>query len=131
VALQNVDFLSIKPWFQLSKEHKQTGFGKGNSFYFNGIHKFFEGLEAKIVTKYRTGSCFPVIGHGKLNVSTCKGKRLRNETDFIRESLGKFYFRSLYRIAHKEDLITFFKEIKLTSKWAEKFVDRLLKGNRK
>jgi excinuclease ABC subunit A len=113
------DFPIHKPWYQLSDEQKQLVW-EGNS-YFTGIHKFFEGLEEKsykiqnrvMLSRYR----------GKTKCSTCKGKRLRKETDYVKVS-GKS-ISDLVELPI-EDLIGFFKDIKLRSN-DEKIANRLLR----
>tara|TARA_R110000868_G_scaffold3811_13_gene23578 strand:- start:14044 stop:16827 length:2784 start_codon:yes stop_codon:yes gene_type:complete len=113
------DFPIHKPWYQLSDEQKQLVWD-GNS-YFTGIHKFFAGLEEKsykiqnrvMLSRYR----------GKTKCSICKGRRLRKETDYVKIS-GKS-ISDLVELPI-EDLITFFKEMKLSSNDG-KIVDRLLK----
>ena len=113
------DFPIHKPWYQLSDEQKQLVW-EGNS-YFTGIHKFFEGLEEKsykiqnrvMLSRYR----------GKTKCSTCKGRRLRKETDYVKVS-GKS-ISDLVELPIDE-LIGFFKNIKLSIN-EEKIVNRLLK----
>ncbi|MEZ4971150.1 MAG: excinuclease ABC subunit UvrA [Flavobacteriaceae bacterium] len=113
------DFPIHKPWYQLSEEQKQLVWD-GNS-HFTGIHKFFEGLEEKsykiqnrvMLSRYR----------GKTKCSACKGKRLRKETNYVKVS-GKS-ISDLVELPI-EDLISFFKNIKLSSH-EEKISNRLLK----
>ena len=113
------DFPIHKPWYQLSDEQKQLVWD-GNS-YFTGIHKFFGGLEEKsykiqnrvMLSRYR----------GKTKCSTCKGRRLRKETDYVKIS-GKS-ISDLVELPI-EDLIRFFKDIKLSSN-DEKIASRLLR----
>ena len=113
------DFPIHKPWYQLSDEQKQLVWD-GNS-YFTGIHKFFGGLEEKsykiqnrvMLSRYR----------GKTKCSTCKGRRLRKETDYVKVS-GKS-ISDLVELPI-EDLIRFFKAIKLSSN-DEKIARRLLR----
>lgn len=113
------DFPIHKPWYQLSDEQKQLVW-EGNS-YFTGIHKFFEGLEEKsykiqnrvMLSRYR----------GKTKCSTCKGRRLRKETDYVKIS-GKS-ISDLVELPI-EELIGFFKNIKLSIN-DEKIVNRLLR----
>ncbi|SMG26668.1 excinuclease ABC subunit UvrA [Arenibacter troitsensis] len=113
------DFPIHKPWYQLSDEQKQLVW-EGNS-YFTGIHKFFEGLEEKsykiqnrvMLSRYR----------GKTKCSTCKGRRLRKETDYVKIS-GKS-ISDLVELAI-EELIGFFKNIKLSIN-DEKIANRLLR----
>ena len=113
------DFPIHKPWYQLSDEQKQLVWD-GNS-YFTGIHKFFGGLEEKsykiqnrvMLSRYR----------GKTKCSTCKGRRLRKETDYVKVS-GKS-ISDLVELPI-EDLIRYFKDIKLSSN-DEKIASRLLR----
>lgn len=113
------EFPIHKPWYQLSDEQKQLVWD-GNS-YFTGIHKFFGGLEEKsykiqnrvMLSRYR----------GKTKCSTCKGRRLRKETDYVKVS-GKS-ISDLVELPI-EDLIRFFKDIKLSSN-DEKIANRLLR----
>ncbi|MDL5512764.1 excinuclease ABC subunit UvrA [Arenibacter sp. M-2] len=113
------DFPIHKPWYQLSDQQKQLVW-EGNS-YFTGIHKFFEGLEEKsykiqnrvMLSRYR----------GKTKCSTCKGRRLRKETDYVKIS-GKS-ISDLVELPI-EDLIGFFKEIELSFN-EEKIANRLLR----
>lgn len=113
------DFPIHKPWYQLSDDQKQLVWD-GNS-YFTGIHKFFGGLEEKsykiqnrvMLSRYR----------GKTKCSTCKGRRLRKETDYVKVS-GKS-ISDLVELPI-EDLIRFFKAIKLSSN-DEKIASRLLR----
>ncbi|PXX24983.1 excinuclease ABC subunit UvrA [Arenibacter sp. ARW7G5Y1] len=113
------DFPIHKPWYQLSDQQKQLVW-EGNS-YFTGIHKFFEGLEEKsykiqnrvMLSRYR----------GKTKCSTCKGRRLRKETDYVKIS-GKS-ISDLVELPI-EDLIGFFKEIDLSFN-EEKIANRLLR----
>ncbi|MCM4163287.1 MULTISPECIES: excinuclease ABC subunit UvrA [unclassified Arenibacter] len=118
-AAYKFDFPIHKPWYQLSDGQKQVVWDGNN--YFTGIHKFFEGLEEKsykiqnrvMLSRYR----------GKTKCSTCKGKRLRKETDYIKIS-GKS-ISDLVELPI-EDLIDFFKNIQLDSN-EEKIANRLLK----
>ncbi|WP_299190358.1 excinuclease ABC subunit UvrA [uncultured Aquimarina sp.] len=74
------DFPIHKPYFELSSEHKEL-LWKGNK-YFEGIDSFFIELEAKaykiqnrvMLSRYR----------GKTKCATCKGKRLRAETNYVK-----------------------------------------------
>lgn len=73
------DFPIHKPYFELSEEQKQL-LWDGNE-YFKGIHGFFKFLEAKaykiqnrvMLSRYR----------GKTKCQTCKGKRLRPESNYV------------------------------------------------
>ena len=74
------DFPIHKPYFELSDANKEL-LWKGNE-YFEGITSFFEELEAKaykiqnrvMLSRYR----------GKTKCNTCKGKRLRKESNYIK-----------------------------------------------
>ncbi|MDT0552299.1 excinuclease ABC subunit UvrA [Urechidicola vernalis] len=76
------DFPIHRPYFELSEEQKELVWN-GNE-YFDGLHAFFKHLEAKsykiqyrvMLSRYR----------GKTKCSTCDGRRLRKETDFIKIS---------------------------------------------
>ncbi len=95
-----------KPWFQLTALQKQLVW-EGNS-YFTGIHDFFLGLEEKsykiqnrvMLSRYR----------GKTKCPTCKGKRLRKETNDV-----KVDKKSISDLVEQpiEDLIVFFDSITL------------------
>ena len=100
------DFPIHKPWFQLTEEQKQLVWD-GNS-HFSGINDFFLGLEEKsykiqnrvMLSRYR----------GKTRCTTCKGKRLRKETDYV-----KVNEKSISDLVEQpiEDLINFFDTITL------------------
>ena len=74
------DFPIHKPFFELSAEQKQL-IWDGNK-YFTGLNDFFSELEEKnykiqnrvLLSRYR----------GKTKCTTCKGKRLRQEANFIK-----------------------------------------------
>lgn len=74
------DFPIHKPWFELSESQKQLVWD-GNK-YFEGLNSFFSFLESKsykiqnrvMLSRYR----------GKTKCSTCKGKRLRPETAYVK-----------------------------------------------
>lgn len=74
------DFPIHKPFFELSTEQKQL-IWDGNK-YFTGLNDFFSELEEKnykiqnrvLLSRYR----------GKTKCTTCKGKRLRQEANFIK-----------------------------------------------
>ncbi len=101
------DFPIHRPYFELSEEQK-TLLWKGNS-YFEGLHQFFKELESKsykiqfrvMLSRYR----------GKTKCSTCEGKRLRKETNYIKvdgKNISELVDLPL------DELIVFFKNIKLT-----------------
>lgn len=74
------DFPIHKPYFELSEEHKQL-LWDGNK-YFVGLTYFFKELEEKsykiqnrvMLSRYR----------GKTKCTACKGKRLREEANFVK-----------------------------------------------
>ncbi len=74
------DFPIHRPWFELTEEEKQLVWD-GNQ-YFEGLHSFFKFLEEKsykiqnrvMLSRYR----------GKTKCSTCKGKRLRPEAEYVK-----------------------------------------------
>ena len=74
------DFPIHKPYFQLSKEHKEV-LWQGNK-HFKGIHAFFQRLEKKnykiqnrvMLSRYR----------GRTTCTSCQGKRLRKETQYVK-----------------------------------------------
>ncbi|AIZ42578.1 excinuclease ABC subunit UvrA [Cellulophaga baltica] len=112
------DFPIHKPWFQLTDEQKQLVWD-GNK-HFTGISDFFLALEEKsykiqnrvMLSRYR----------GKTRCTTCKGKRLRKETDYVKVD-GK----SISDLVEQpiEDLITFFDAITL-NETDKKIASRLL-----
>jgi excinuclease ABC subunit A len=74
------DFPIHKPYFELSNEQKEL-IWTGNSF-FQGLNDFFKELEAKnykiqnrvMLSRYR----------GKTKCTACKGKRLREEANYVK-----------------------------------------------
>lgn len=112
------DFPIHKPVFQLSEEHKQL-LWNGNK-YFTGLHDFFKELEEKnykiqnrvMLSRYR----------GKTKCPTCKGKRLRIETNNIK--IGGKTVSELVDLPIK-NLIIFFQELEL-SEYDQKVAKRLL-----
>ncbi len=113
------DFPIHKPWFQLNEEHKELVW-KGND-HFVGLDKFFATLEEKsykiqnrvMLSRYR----------GKTKCNSCKGKRLRKETDYV-----KVYGKSISDLVELsiEKLIVFFDSMQLGTHDA-KIASRLLK----
>ncbi|WKB80879.1 excinuclease ABC subunit UvrA [Cellulophaga lytica] len=79
-AAYKFDFPIHKSWFELTEEQKQLVWD-GNK-YFTGLNNFFAMLEEKsykiqnrvMLSRYR----------GKTKCATCKGKRLRPETDYVK-----------------------------------------------
>jgi len=112
------DFPIHKPFFQLTKEQKQV-IWNGNEL-FTGLNVFFKELEEKnykiqnrvMLSRYR----------GKTKCSSCKGKRLRPETNNIK--IGQKTISDLVDISIK-DLIAFFKKLEL-SEYDLKVAKRLL-----
>lgn len=101
------DFPIHKPWFELSEEQKQLVWD-GND-HFIGLHKFFTTLEEKsykiqnrvMLSRYR----------GKTKCNSCKGKRLRKETDYVK--VGVKSITDLVELSI-ENLILFFTSLKLS-----------------
>ena len=96
-----------KPWYQLSEEQKLLVW-QGNE-HFIGIDKFFRQLEEKsykiqnrvMLSRYR----------GKTKCSSCKGKRLRMETNYIKidnKSISDLVELSI------ENLILFFDQLTIS-----------------
>ncbi len=107
-----------KPFFELSDEQKAL-IWKGNE-YFEGLNTFFTELESKaykiqnrvMLSRYR----------GKTKCSVCRGKRLREEADYVK--IKNATITSLVDLPIK-DLISFFKALKL-NKYDTKIAKRLL-----
>lgn len=112
------DFPIHKPFYQLSEDQKQL-IWNGNS-YFTGLNDFFHELEEKnykiqnrvMLSRYR----------GKTKCSTCKGKRLRKEANYIK--VGNKTISDLVDLPIK-NLISFFTELQL-SDYDLKVAKRLL-----
>ncbi|MGC4039466.1 MAG: excinuclease ABC subunit UvrA [Flavobacterium sp.] len=112
------DFPIHKPYFELTDEQKDLVW-KGNS-YFTGLDDFFQELEEKnykiqnrvMLSRYR----------GKTRCTTCKGKRLRKEANYIKidgKTISELVDMPIKR------LIPFFSELKL-SEYDQKVAKRLL-----
>ena len=101
------DFPIHKPYFELSSAQKDL-LWKGNQ-YFTGLHNFFKELEEKnykiqnrvMLSRYR----------GKTKCSTCKGKRLRHEANYVK--IGGKTISDLVDLSIKR-LIPFFDELHLS-----------------
>jgi len=112
------DFPIHKPYFELTDEQKDLVW-KGNKF-FTGLNDFFQELEEKnykiqnrvMLSRYR----------GKTKCTTCKGKRLRKEANYI--SVGGKTISDLVDMPIKR-LIPFFKALQL-SEYDAKVAKRLL-----
>jgi excinuclease ABC subunit A len=112
------DFPIHKPFFELTDEQKDLVW-KGNK-YFAGLDDFFKELEDKnykiqnrvMLSRYR----------GKTKCTTCKGKRLRKEANYI--TVGGSTISELVDLSIKR-LIPFFNELPL-SEYDAKVAKRLL-----
>ncbi|WP_405604537.1 excinuclease ABC subunit UvrA [Polaribacter sp. Asnod1-A03] len=107
-----------KPWFELTEAQKELVWNGNKSF--NGIHHFFKVLEEKsykiqnrvMLSRYR----------GKTKCTSCNGKRLRHETNFVK--INEKTISDLVTLP-LDELAVFFKNIKL-DKYEEKIGKRLL-----
>ncbi|MHC5309283.1 excinuclease ABC subunit UvrA [Myroides sp. LJL116] len=112
------DFPIHKPIFELSKE-QQDLLWEGNS-YFTGLNDFFAELEQKnykiqnrvLLSRYR----------GKTKCPTCKGKRLRQEANYVK--IGGKTISELVDLPIKH-LKTFFETLTLNS-YEKQIAKRLL-----
>lgn len=112
------DFPIHKPYFELTEE-QQDLIWKGNKSFI-GLNDFFKELEEKnykiqnrvMLSRYR----------GKTKCTTCKGKRLRKEANYI--TVGGKTISELVDISIKR-LIPFFNELTL-SEYDQKVAKRLL-----
>ena len=112
------DFPIHKPYFQLSDEQKAL-IWKGNQ-YFEGLDAFFAELESKaykiqnrvMLSRYR----------GKTKCNVCKGKRLREEANYVK--INDATITNLVDLPIDE-LTVFFKKLKLNDNDA-KIAKRLL-----
>ncbi|MGK0455341.1 MAG: excinuclease ABC subunit A [Paraglaciecola sp.] len=101
-----------KPWFELSEIQKELVWNGNKNF--NGIHHFFTALEEKsykiqnrvMLSRYR----------GKTKCTTCHGKRLREETNYIK--IGGKTISDLVTLP-LDELTLFFKALKLDKYDAE------------
>ena len=107
-----------KPWFELTEKQQELVWNGNKAF--NGIHHFFNALEEKsykiqnrvMLSRYR----------GKTKCTTCNGKRLREETNYVkinRKTISDLVTQPL------DELTLFFKNIKL-NQYEEKIGKRLL-----
>ena len=95
-----------KPWFELSEKQKEIVWNGNSSF--NGIHHFFSTLEEKsykiqnrvMLSRYR----------GKTKCTTCNGKRLRKETDYVK--INEKTISDIVTLP-LDELSVFFKNIQL------------------
>jgi excinuclease ABC subunit A len=112
------DFPIHKPWFQLTQEQKDLVWN-GNR-HFEGLNDFFQFLESKaykiqnrvMLSRYR----------GKTRCTTCKGKRLRPEADYV-----KIYGHSITDLVEKplDKVREFFNTLKL-NEYDQQIAKRLL-----
>ncbi|SDS32357.1 excinuclease ABC subunit UvrA [Christiangramia echinicola] len=112
------DFPIHKPYFELSAEQKDLVWN-GNQ-YFEGLNQFFEFLESKaykiqnrvMLSRYR----------GKTKCSTCKGKRLRPEAQYV-----KISDHSITDLVEKplDKVRAFFNDLEL-NEYDQKIAKRLL-----
>lgn len=117
-AAYKFDIPIHKPWFELSEKQQELVWNGNKSF--NGIHHFFTTLEEKsykiqnrvILSRYR----------GKTKCGTCNGKRLREETNYVK--INKKTISDLVSLP-LDELAVFFKNIKL-DKYEAKIGKRLL-----
>ena len=112
------DFPIHKPYFELTEQQKEL-IWKGNK-HFTGLDEFFKELEEKnykiqnrvMLSRYR----------GKTKCSTCKGKRLRKEANYITvdgKTISELVDMSIKR------LMPFFSQLSL-SEYDQKVAKRLL-----
>jgi excinuclease ABC subunit A len=114
----NFDIPIHKPWFQLTDAQKELVWNGNKSF--NGIHHFFKVLEEKsykiqnrvMLSRYR----------GKTKCTTCHGKRLRPETNYVK--INEKTISDLVSLP-LDELAVFFKNIKLDT-YDEKIAKRLM-----
>lgn len=113
------DFSIHKPWYELSPAQQQLVWD-GNE-HFVGLHEFFKQLEAKsykiqnrvMLSRYR----------GKTQCTTCQGKRLRPEANYVK--IADTSISNLVELPIKR-LLTFFNALRL-SDYETKVAKRLLK----
>ncbi|PIX14191.1 MAG: excinuclease ABC subunit A [Flavobacteriaceae bacterium CG_4_8_14_3_um_filter_31_8] len=107
-----------KPWFELTEKQKELVWSGNKSFF--GIHHFFKALEEKsykiqnrvMLSRYR----------GKTKCSTCHGKRLRVEANYVK--VNEKTITDLVTLP-LDELSEFFKNVTL-SEYQKKVAKRLL-----
>ena len=107
-----------KPWFELSEEQKELIWNGTDTFH--GLHHFFQHLEEQsykiqyrvMLSRYR----------GKTKCTTCNGKRLREETNYVK--VGGKNINQLVDLP-LDELTVFFKNLKLED-YQFKIAKRLL-----
>jgi len=107
-----------KPWFELTDPQKQLIWNGNKSF--EGLHQFFKFLEEQsykiqyrvMLSRYR----------GKTKCHTCNGKRLRNETNYV-----KITSKNISELVDLplNELIEFFKNLELEG-FEQQIAKRLL-----
>lgn len=117
------DFPIHKPYFELTAEQREL-IWKGNN-YFTGLNDFFKELEEKnykiqnrvMLSRYR----------GKTKCTTCKGKRLRKEANYIKIGETRDGSKTISELVEMpiKRLIPFFRELQL-SEYDQKVAKRLL-----
>ncbi|NNL16874.1 MAG: excinuclease ABC subunit UvrA, partial [Flavobacteriaceae bacterium] len=113
------EFPIHKPFFELSNKQKQLVWDGNN--YFEGLHSFFSELESKaykiqnrvMLSRYR----------GKTKCSVCKGKRLREEANYVK--VGNTTITDLVEMPLSK-LQNFFNQLELND-YDQKIAKRLLK----
>jgi len=113
------DFPIHKPYYELTENQKQL-LWDGNS-YFQGLNTFFKHLEEKtykiqyrvMLSRYR----------GKTKCTTCYGKRLRKETDYVK--INNTTITDLVNLPINE-VLDLFNSLKLSAH-DEKIAKRLMK----
>ena len=113
------DFPIHKPFYELNEDQKQL-LWQGNK-YFNGLNSFFKYLEEKsykiqyrvMLSRYR----------GKTRCTSCFGKRLRKETEYVK--ISNTTITDLVNLPINE-VLDFFKKLKLNKHDAH-IAKRLLK----
>ena len=113
------DFPIHKPYFELTEAQKELVWS-GNGF-FEGLHSFFAFLESKaykiqnrvMLSRYR----------GKTTCTSCKGKRLRPEANYVK--IDNTSLNDLVELPISE-LVTFFKKLQL-NEHDQTIAKRLLK----
>ena len=113
------DFPIHKPYYELTDVQKQL-LWEGNK-YFQGLNAFFKDLETKtykiqyrvMLSRYR----------GKTKCTTCYGKRLRKETEYVK--INNITINDLVNLPINE-VLDLFNKLKLSSH-DEKIAKRLLK----
>ncbi|MBK9108668.1 MAG: excinuclease ABC subunit UvrA [Saprospiraceae bacterium] len=104
---ESIKFPLHVPYKKLSEQQREIlWYGSGE---FLGIHAYFKELETQL---YKIQNrIFLARYRGKTTCSTCRGSRLRNETNFVKLA-GKRFVDLMF--VPVEELLHFFKNIELT-----------------